>query len=65
MSTNADDILQLIHKAAENDIRLNHLSAELHGKQFQRAFSGIQALLTVSELNRLERLVENPTSAPL
>jgi len=56
-----DEALNLIHKAAEKDLELNHLSAELHGNDLQRAMGAVQTLLSASQQLSLERVLANPT----
>ena len=60
------DLLKLIGEAGEQNIRLNHLSAEMHQDNVQRT---IASVITLNQAMNgkdtdLERVLANPTSKP-
>lgn len=55
-----EDLLNLIHKAAEKDVELTHLAAELHGNELQKATGFAQTMLSTNQQLLLERVLENP-----
>lgn len=60
------ELYQLIKQSAEDEIRRNHLSAELHGDDMQRAIAALSTAKDlmggVSETELLLELVKNPRS---
>ena len=55
-----DELFNLIHKAAEKDIELTHLTAELHSNELQKATGFVQTMLSANQQLLLERVLENP-----
>lgn len=60
------ELYQLIKQSAEDEIRRNHLSAELHADDMQRAIAALSTAKDlmggVSETELLLELVKNPRS---